>query len=140
MSTVNTFMSSENPMYGIPACSPEAMEIEGFDTLVSLALDMRWSWNHEADELWQQLEPALWAETHNPWLVVQSVSGDHVRRLLGPGAFRDKLDAIARRKEDEDTQPGWFVTEHPNRGLKHVAYFSMEFMLGIAADLCGWAG
>ena len=130
MSTVNTSTSSVNNMYGIPACSPEAMKIEGFDTLVSLALDMRWSWNHDADELWQQLDPALWAETHNPWLVVQSVSGDQVRKLLAPGTFRDKLDAISRRKEDEDMRPGWFRSTHPDAALKHVAYFSMEFMLG----------
>jgi starch phosphorylase len=34
-------------------------EIEGFDSLAELALDMRWSWNHAADELWRQLDPDL---------------------------------------------------------------------------------
>ena len=72
-------MSTVSNLYGTPASSPEVMKIEGFETLANLALDMRWSWNHDADELWQQLAPALWAETHNPWLVIQSVSGDQVR-------------------------------------------------------------
>ena len=49
-------------------------DIEGVDSLVSLALDMHWSWNHEADELWQLLDADLWEVTHNPWLVLQTVS------------------------------------------------------------------
>jgi starch phosphorylase len=123
-------MSTVNNLYGIPASSPEVMKIDGFETLASLALDMRWAWNHAADELWQQMAPALWAQTHNPWLVVQSVSGDVVRRLLSSPEFRQKLDAIEQRKENEDAQPGWFRTVFPNSNLKHIAYFSMEFMLG----------
>ena len=27
-------------------------EVEGFGPLAELALDMRWSWNHYADDLW----------------------------------------------------------------------------------------
>jgi starch phosphorylase len=34
------------------------MEVEGFDSLAELALDMRWSWNHAADEVWRQLVTA----------------------------------------------------------------------------------
>jgi len=32
-------------------------EVEGFEPLAELALDMRWSWNHSADEVWKQLDP-----------------------------------------------------------------------------------
>jgi len=38
----------------------EAKDIEGLDSLAELALDMRWSWNHCADEVWRKLDPALW--------------------------------------------------------------------------------
>ena len=31
-------------------------EIEGFDSLAELALDMHWSWNHATDEIWRQLD------------------------------------------------------------------------------------
>ncbi len=123
-------MSTVNNLYGTPASSPEVMKIDGFENLAALALDMRWSWNHDADELWQQLAPALWAETHNPWLVIQSVAGDQVRRLLESPGFREKLESIERRKEEEDARQGWFRTTYPNAALKHIAYFSMEFMLG----------
>ena len=35
-------------------------QVEGFDSLAELALDMRWSWNHAADEVWRKLDPAMW--------------------------------------------------------------------------------
>lgn len=41
-------------------------EIEGFDVLAELALDMWWSWNHATDEVWRQLDAELWEFTHNP--------------------------------------------------------------------------
>jgi starch phosphorylase len=48
-------------------------DIEGFDSLAELALDMRWSWNHAADEIWRQLDPVLWELTHHPWDVLQTI-------------------------------------------------------------------
>jgi starch phosphorylase len=29
-------------------------EIEGFDSLAELALNLRWSWNHATDEVWRR--------------------------------------------------------------------------------------
>ena len=34
-------------------------DIEGLDALSELALDIRWSWNHAADDVWRQLDPGL---------------------------------------------------------------------------------
>ena len=42
------------------------IEIEGFDSLAELALNLRWSWNHATDEVWRQLDPELWEITQNP--------------------------------------------------------------------------
>jgi glycogen phosphorylase len=36
-----------------------AKGVEGADSLVELALDMRWSWNHVTDDLWEELDPEL---------------------------------------------------------------------------------
>ena len=35
-------------------------DVEGFDSLAELALDMRSSWNHATDQVWRQLDPVLW--------------------------------------------------------------------------------
>jgi len=52
-------MSKQAPLEK-PIYSLLPTDIKGFDSLAELALDMRWSWNHAADEVWRQLDPALW--------------------------------------------------------------------------------
>ena len=60
------------PRITSPAYGWLATNIEGFDSLVELALDMRWSWNHGTDDLWHRLDPELWGLTQNPWVVLQA--------------------------------------------------------------------
>jgi hypothetical protein len=47
---------------------------EGVDALNELALNLHWSWNHGADEVWKNLDAELWATTQNPWVILQTVS------------------------------------------------------------------
>ena len=49
------------------------------DALTDLALDLRWSFNHSADKLWERLDPELWDLTHNPWVVLQTVSRESLQ-------------------------------------------------------------
>jgi hypothetical protein len=65
-------------------------EIEGFDSLAELALDVHWSWNHATDGLWRTLDPVLWDLTQNPWVVLQTVSRDQLERVLADPAFRNR--------------------------------------------------
>ena len=67
-------------------------EVEGFAPLAELALDLRWSWNHCADNVWRQLDPALWERTQNPWVVLQTVSRDKLKHMLADPAFRKRVD------------------------------------------------
>ena len=62
-------------------------DVEGFDSLSELALDMRSSWNHATDQLWQQLDPVLWQLTHNPWVVLQTASREKLLQLLADFRF-----------------------------------------------------
>ena len=103
--------------------------IPEIESLAALALDMRWSWNHEADELWRQLDPPLWELTHNPWIVLQTVSKDQLERQLANAAFRNKIDELTRLKELSASEESWFQQTHPDSPLSCVAYFSMEYML-----------
>jgi hypothetical protein len=61
------------------------------DPITALALDLRWTWNHATDDLWRQLDPELWECTRNPWLILQSVSTDRLRRLLAEPRFREQV-------------------------------------------------
>ncbi len=110
-------------------------DIEGFNSLAELALDMRWSWNHEADEIWLQLDPALWDLTHNPWVVLQTVSRDQFQNVMSDPVFRKKVDVLLRSKEQAKTSPTWFHQNYPKPLLTCVAYFSMEFMLSEALPI-----
>lgn len=117
------------------ACSFLPFDIEGFGDLAELALDMRWSWNRSADVIWKRLDPVLWELTNNPWVVLQAVSRDRLRNLLGDAGFRRKIDLSLKAKRDAESEPAWFQLEHPEEALKSVAYFSMEFMLSEALPI-----
>ena len=111
------------------------VQVEGFDALTELALDMRWSWNHSADEVWRQLDRHLWELTGNPWVVLQTVSQDKLQRALADAAFRTKVDALVSAKREAAGAPAWFQQSHPEAPLNGVAYFSMEFMLSEALPI-----
>src|SRR5215831_2040242 len=103
--------------------------------LREIALDLRWSWNHVADELWSRLDPELWELTHNAWLIMQTVSGERVDACLADEGFCHKLEDTLQYYEYRNTQPRWFDRTYPNSQLKAVAYFSMEFMLSDALPI-----
>ena len=103
-------------------------DIDGFDSLAELALDMRWSWNHATDEVWRRLDPVLWELTHHPWDVLQTASREKVKDVLTDPAFRKKIDAFVESKKQAEKAQGWFQKNYPQAPLTCVAYFSMEFM------------
>ena len=101
-----------HPLYNLlPA------EIEGFDSLAELALNMRWSWNHTTDEVWRQLDPGLWAITHNPWVVLQTVSRDQILRVLADPVFRKNIDALVLSMRLAAEAPAWFQRNHSESPL-----------------------
>jgi glycogen phosphorylase len=119
-----------HPMYGLLP-----IDVEGFDALAELALDMRWSWNHCADEVWRRLDPDLWEATHNPWGVLQTVSRDQLRHVLSDPTFRRNVETLVQSKEQLTASPAWFQQNHSQGPLSCVAYFSMEFMLSEALPI-----
>jgi len=127
-------MSEQTPA-NKPIYSPLTANVEGFDSLAELALDLRWSWNHATDEVWRQLDSALWEFTQNPWVVLQTVSKDKLQRVLADPAFRKNIDDLLRAKRQAAETPAWFQQNHPQSPLKCVAYFSMEYMLSEALPI-----
>jgi glycogen phosphorylase len=103
--------------------------------LRDLALDLRWTWNHAADELWARLDPDLWELTHNAWVILQTVSRQKLNACLADADFRAKLEATLRFYDYHNQRAHWFDTTYPDRPLTAVAYFSMEFMLSDALPI-----
>ena len=48
---------SEATRISHPKQRPLFTDVEGFDELAELALDMRSSWNHATDQVWRRLDP-----------------------------------------------------------------------------------
>ena len=114
---------------------PSSSDVEGFGSLADLALNTRSSWNHAADQVWRQLDPVLWELTHNPWVVLQTVSREKVQRDLADPAFRKNVDDLIQARRDLAEAPAWFQQTYPRSPLSCVAYFSMEFMLSEALPI-----
>jgi len=110
-------------------------DVEGVNALLELALDLRSSWHHGADAVWRQLNPPLWEATRNPWVVLQTASRETIEQLLSDTAFRQKLDEQVEARHEVEQASAWFQESHPDSGLTHVAYFSMEFMLSEALPI-----
>ena len=108
------------------------IEIEG---LTDLALDLLRSWSHSDDEVWAQFDPELWALTHNPWVVLQSVSPGRVQDVLARPDFRRRVDGLLERRRQYLQSPAWFQQAHRKSPLTRVAYFSMEFALSEALPI-----
>ena len=108
---------------------------KGVNELAELALDLQWSWNHAADEIWNRLDPQLWELTHNPWVILQTVSRDRLEKNLADPDFLQKINTLVEEKESEYKAPAWFQKNHDNSLLTCIAYFSMEFMLSEALPI-----
>ena len=126
---------SEQTRVRHPKESLLSTDVEGFDSLSELALDMRSSWNHATDQVWRQLDPVLWGLTHNPWAVLQTVSREKLRRDLADPAFRKIVDDLVQARRDVAEAPAWFQHTYPQSPLNCIAYFSMEFMLSEALPI-----
>jgi starch phosphorylase len=108
---------------------------DGYDSLAELALDLRWSWDSSKDVVWRELDSELWELTHNPWVVLQTVSRDQIERKLADPIFRDNVDSLVRTRRQSNVATGWFQQNHSNTPLTCAAYFSMEFMLSEALPI-----
>jgi len=118
-----------------PKAPSDLFKVDGVDALVELALNLHWSWNHAADELWEALDKDLWATTQNPWVILRTVSHEKIKAALGAPEFRQKLDRLLRQNRDSYQADAWFQHKHPDAALTTVAYFSMEFMLSEALPI-----
>lgn len=103
------------------------------DALVRLALDLSCSGDRGA--FWEQLNPELWKLTHNPWVVLQTVSGARLEQIASDPAFQAALNELTQARGAENEAVRWFEQSHADSPLKTVAYFSMEYMLSEALPI-----
>ncbi len=108
----------------LPRELPPALE-----RLTDLALDLRWTWCHACDALWNELDPEVWERSQNPWLLLQEVPAARLEALAGDPAFLSEVRRLADERERYLTAEGWFSRMHP-AALRAAACFSLEFGFG----------
>jgi starch phosphorylase len=113
----------------------EPREFAGFDELIEIALDLRWSWDHSADDIWRPLDPEMWDLTRNPWIILETISPERLAQLSAEPTLRTRVERLAQELRESRNTPAWFQKVHGERPLTTVAYFSMEFMLGEALPI-----
>jgi starch phosphorylase len=118
-----------------PTYSLLPSEAQSKDALTQLALNVRWSWNHSTDKLWRRLDQELWELTHNPWVVLQTVSQRALDSVTADPEFQAMLHAMAEENRAVTEEQRWFQQTHPNPPLTTIAYFSMEYMLSEALPI-----
>lgn len=107
----------------------------GLEGLADLALDLRWTWSHATDRLWELLDPEAWDRTGNPYFILQSVSQARLDAAAADPGFVEELGTWLAQRQRYLQDPGWFGRERAARGPKGIAYFSMEFGLGEALPI-----
>lgn len=104
---------------------------ERLAALDHLALNLRWSWNHETISLFRRLDRDLWEETsHNPVAMLGRVSQERLEAAARDEAFLAHLDRV--EKDLADYLKGtntWYRKHFGGRNGLAVAYFSMEYGL-----------
>ncbi len=103
--------------------------------LQNLALDLRWTWSHEGDALWEYIDENFWDRTGSPWAVLQGTSSERLDALAHDEVFLAQLKRCIQSRQQYMECAGWFRTAHEPSALSGVAYLSMEFGLSEALPL-----
>ena len=105
------------------------------EQIADLAMDLRWTWSHGGDAMWKIMDPQLWEQSENPFVVLQNLSHERLQALSQDQEFRQHLDRLVKARSHYCSCNGWFGEVHNNSGLRGIAYFSMEYGLGKALPL-----
>jgi starch phosphorylase len=105
------------------------MKSDVLERVQALAMNLWWSWNHDAQRLFASLHPGLWEATnHNPIKTLRMLAPERAAAISGDRGFADELARVeAYLQEYLDTKT-WFERTH-RRGKTLVAYFCAEFAI-----------
>ena len=99
------------------------------DGLNRVARNLWWTWNQEAQEIFQELSPRGWQNLyHNAVAVLHEVSEYELRcRLQEPEFAARVADVLARFESYINDKETWGAANAPALARNPVAYFSAEF-------------
>lgn len=106
--------------------------------LSQLVTNLRWSWHPETRDLFEALDPGLWASCGgDPVKVLGEVSADRLAALADDPAFLQQLTTVAADLREYLDAPHWYQSLGADAPAT-IAYFSAEF--GITEVLPQYSG
>jgi len=100
------------------------------ERLREIALDLYWTWNHDALDLFFRLDPELWRRfDHNPIRLLAEIAQERLDEVKTDDAFLGHLERVWKSFQDYQKERAWFPAKHPEGAEMRVAYFSAEFGL-----------
>ncbi|MFT3737498.1 MAG: alpha-glucan family phosphorylase [Breznakibacter sp.] len=95
---------------------------ERIKALQEVAHNLWWTWNYQATDLFERVDPHLWESTgKNPVQLLEKVSFDRLETLSNDESFVAELNTVYQKLTDYLEQP--FSTK------QSIGYFSMEYGL-----------
>ena len=91
--------------------------------LEELSRNLWWCWNPGARDLFEGIDPVLWAESgRNPIAFLDNMSVERMKELEKDTNFLAQLDAVHTQFRD-------YMNEKPDPKATTISYFSMEYGL-----------
>ncbi|MFQ3669540.1 MAG: alpha-glucan family phosphorylase, partial [Fimbriimonadaceae bacterium] len=108
--------------------------------LKRLAYNFRWTWHHETQELFREMDRTLWSEVeHNPVQLLNRIPRERLERLARDQMFLNDLGYAVEDLDRYLAEETWFDREYPGEREKTlIAYFCAEF--GISEALPIYSG
>ena len=111
---------------------------EPLQPLGDLVNNLRWSWHHETQDLFADIDPEVWESSgHDPVHLLGSVSADRLTELGNDERFMSRLRVVKADLDEYLTGDRWFQSLGDS-APRSIAYFSPEF--GITAVLPQYSG
>jgi starch phosphorylase len=96
--------------------------------LQEIAMNLWFSWNWEAVQLFIRLSPDLWEKSYqNPVLMLGSLSQEKLEEAARDESFVANVQRVHQNLVEYLKTPGWFQEVHGGETGFRVAYFSCEF-------------
>ena len=96
---------------------------KNLEALKEIANNLWWTWNTQAIELFESIDPEKWKKLHqNPLALFESLTFQRLQELATDEGFISRLEQV-------NTSFKNYMKEAENKPAKQIAYFSMEFGL-----------
>lgn len=100
-----------------------------FQRLPELAYNLWWSWRHEAQALFHDLDPEHWLAHRNPVKLLRE-RGIALTAMANDRDYVEFYRGVLQRFDDEmKNNETWFAQKFPQQQNGLIAYFSPEFAL-----------